>query len=183
MFRNVVFGLMCFCMVMACKESEMKNGTIITAQEKDSVITEPVIRPIGETLLPESRKKVENWKAYQELDKFLENYYTALPQEALNLSTELATISKQLKDSLEIKRFKEPDVQIRLNVLYNSVLRLEDMASIPNISDKEVLAEINQILDAFSALNAKINNITRKEEIEKQIKELENKINQSNPEK
>lgn len=175
MYRTVIFGLLALSLLSGCnKKSSPESDTMAT--ENDTLHSEPVIRPIGETLLPKAREKVAGWDAYKELDLFLENYYTASPQEALNLSKELATITKRAIDSLKIDRFKEPDVQIRLNVLYNAVLRLEDMATIPNISHREVLDETKQILDAFSALNAKINNLTRKEEIEKQLEELENKI-------
>lgn len=181
MYRAIVFGLLALSLMTSCNT---KNGGTheAMADKNDTIGNEPVIRSIGVTLLPKAREKVIDWKAYNDLDRFLENYYTASPQEALNLSEELATITKQAIDSLKIARFKEPDVQIRLNVLYNAVLSLEDMANIPNISDKEVLEQTNQILEAFSALNAKINNISRKEDIEEQLKSLEDRINRPNQE-
>lgn len=131
------------------------------------------IRNIGETLLPASKKKIKNWKEYQQLDDLLNNFYSISPTEALNLSKELSTATQQLKDSINIERFKEPDISIRINVLNNYALRLNDMSSISAIGPTEVNQEIQNILDAFSALNAKINNISKQEKLETEVKEIE----------
>lgn len=141
------------------------------------------IRSIGETLLPEAKKKVEGWEAYQQLDQLITKYYTADASEALNLSKELSTTTKQLKDSLTIERFKENDVMIRINVLYNYTLRLHDMASISKITEKEVNDETQNILDAFSALNSKINNITNQEELQQELDDFEAKLPNTNIQK
>ncbi len=158
----------------SCKKNEsteINNDTIsldtlITKEKKD-------IRNIGETLQPESRKKVENWKEYQQLDEFLTNFYSISPSEALNLSKELSTITQQLKDSVKIDRFKQNDIGIRINVLHNNALRLADISTISAIKSIEVKEEIQNILDAFSALNAKINNITNQENLEAELKTIE----------
>jgi hypothetical protein len=47
------------------------------------------------------------------------------------------------------------------------------MATIPNIEVSEVKGETKNILNAFSALNAKINNITRQEKLETELKDFE----------
>lgn len=133
-------------------------------------------RGIAETLNPEALKKVEGWHEYEQLDQLITKFYTAEPEEALNLSTELATSTQQLKDSLQIERFLENDVMIRINVLNNYALRLNDMASILKISDTEVNEEIQHILSAFSALNSKINNITQQETLQKQLDDFESRL-------
>ena len=148
------------------KNNLVKTGSIQIEDQKE-------ISNIGETLLPESKIKVENWHEYEQLDQLLTNFYSISPNEALNLSQELSTTTKQLKDSLKIDRFKEPDMLIRINVLHNSALRLADMATIPNIDASEVKEETKNILNAFSALNAKINNITRQEKLETELKDFE----------
>ena len=65
--------------------------------------------------------------------------------------------------------FKTPSVKIRLNVLNNEALRLFDMDSIPNITNKEVIHETKNIVNAFNALNIKINNEVNKNLITKDL--------------
>ncbi|MET2986037.1 hypothetical protein [Aureibaculum conchae] len=144
-----------------------KNNTL-----KDSIFDtdKKIIRAIGETLTPDAKKKVENWEEYHQLDNFLDNFYSSSPNEVLNLSKELSVTTKQLKDSLKIDRFKQPDVSIRINVLHNYALRLADMSTIPSIKVEEVQEETQNVLDAFSALNSKINNLTKQEKLEKELK-------------
>jgi len=159
--------------INSCKKNEFSNTKEDTlALDTIKIEDQKDIRSIGETLLPESKKKIKNWTEYQQLDEFLTSFYSISPSEALNLSKELSTITQQLKDSVKIDRFKQPDIQIRINVLNNNVLRLNDMASIPAINPKEVNEEIRKILEAFSALNSKINNIARQEKLEAELKDF-----------
>lgn len=155
----------------SCKKIENNIQDKDVVQE-DSIndTDKKIIRAIGETLTPDSKKKVENWKEYQQLDDFLDNFYTSSPNEVLNLSKELSTTTKQLKDSLKIDRFKQPDVSIRINVIHNYALRLADMSTIPSIKAAEVQEETQNVLDAFSALNSKINNLTKQEKLEEELK-------------
>jgi len=170
MYTKILFFFILIIGVTSCKQSDpkvLKNNSIVSdTMDIDDKID---VRSIGETLLPESKIKVENWNEYQQLDQFLTTFYSISPAEALNLSKELSTITKQLKDSVSIERFTRPDILIRINVLNNNVLRLTDMATIPSINSEEVKMEIQSILDAFSALNAKINNITTQEKLETEL--------------
>jgi hypothetical protein len=153
------------------KSSQTKNDIIVNDTVK--IEEQKDIRSIGETLIPEAKNKIENWKEYQQLDELLTGFYSISTSEALNLSKELSTTTQQLKDSIKIERFKQPDINIRINVLHNNALRLNDMASISTISPTKVKAEIQNILDAFSALNSKINNITNQEKLETEVKAIE----------
>jgi len=172
MINNKLLYLFIFIIsITSCKKKEsslIKNDNTII----DTFKTEDQknIRSIGETLLPEAKIKIENWKEYQQLDELLTEFYSISNSEALNLSNELSTITQQLKDSVKIERFKQPDIGIRINVLHNNALRLTDMASISTISPTEVKTEIQNILDAFSALNSKINNLTNQEKLEAEVK-------------
>lgn len=173
---KLLFFFILFINIISCKNREAvkknkelnKIDSIKTKEQKD-------IRNIGEILLPEAKKKVENWKEYQQLDELLTNFYSISPSEALDLSQELSTITQQLKDSVKIDRFKENDIGIRINVLNNMALRLYDMSTIKAIKPEEVNDEIENILNAFSSLNAKINNITNQEKLETELKTIENK--------
>ena len=173
-YIKITYLILLVLSVTSCKKNEadslVNNKVLIDSIQIDD---KKEISNIGETLLPDSKIKVENWHEYQQLDQLLTNFYSISPNEALNLSQELSTTTKQLKDSLKIDRFKEPDVLIRINVLHNSALRLADMATIPNIEVSEVKGETKNILNAFSALNAKINNITRQEKLETELKDFE----------
>ncbi|WP_123897493.1 hypothetical protein [Aureibaculum marinum] len=149
----------------------MKQSDVVTDSINET--DKKTIRAIGETLTPNAKKKVENWVAYKQLDNLLDNFYSSSPNEVLNLSKELSTTTKQLKDSIKIERFKQPDVLIRINVIHNYALRLADMSTIPSITADEVKEETQNILDAFSALNSKINNLTKTEELEEELKEYD----------
>lgn len=160
--------------ISSCKKKESTNvNNDFSVSDTINIDDQKDIRSIGETLLPESKQKVENWNEYQQLDQLITNFYSISPSEALNLSKELSTITQQLKDSVTIERFTQPDISIRINVLHNNALRLSDMATISAINSVEVKNEIQSILDAFSALNAKINNITKQEKLEKELEIIE----------
>jgi len=161
-----------FC-VISCKKNATDAENELATDDTLKVEDQKDIRSIGETLDPEARKKVKDWPEYQQLDEFLTTFYSISPNEALNLSKELSTTTQQLKDSLKIERFKEPDILIRLNVLHNYSLRLNDMENISSIKPDEVKEGIQNILDAFSALNSKINNITNQEKLEADLKGFE----------
>ncbi len=132
-----------------------------TPQQSDSLKEESyqIKNTIAETLLPEARKAVEDWKEYQEVDKFLLRYYNISVNEALNNAQELSVLAKQMKDSIRVPELTQPSVVARLNVLYNETLRLADMEQISAITPNEVKEEVFNILEIFSALNAKINTI------------------------
>ncbi len=173
-YLKIEFLILLIFFCASCIKSEgNSNNNNLDNIDSIQIDDKKEISNIGETLLPESKKKVENWHEYQQLDQLLTNFYSISTNEALNLSQELSTTTKQLKDSLKIDRFKEPDVLIRINVLHNSALRLADMATIPNIDVKEVKVETKKILNAYSALNAKINNITKQEKLETELKDFE----------
>ena len=170
---KLLFLVLFLLSIFSCKKDKLVKDenlkiSIDTTKAKDK----KEIRNIGETLLPEAKKKIKNWKEYQQVDELLTNFYSISPNEALEASTELATFTQQLKDSVNIDRFKEKDIGIRLNVLYNYALRLEDMSTIEAIKTEEVKEEIENILNAFSALNSKINNISNQEKLETELKTL-----------
>jgi len=169
-----LFFLIILICITSCKKNDIpSDNDKIIVLDTISKNDQKNIRSIGETLAADSKKKVENWPEYQQLDQLLTNFYSISNSEALNLSKELSMTTQQLKDSVKIDRFKEPDISIRINVLHNNVLRLNDMASIPSINPTEVKDEIQKILDAFSALNTKINNITNQEKLEAEVKTIE----------
>jgi len=51
-------------------------------------------------------------------------------------------------------------------------LRLEDMMTIPNLKSEDVKNKMVKILNAFNALNAKLNNLVVQKQLEKELNKL-----------
>jgi hypothetical protein len=121
--------------------------------------TNRITSTLGETLIPMAKDSIASWKAYNEVDTFILKYYNISTSEALNNASELSGLVEIMKDSIPIEILNKPNVIARLNVLHNETLRLADMANISSITDKEVADEVKQLLEIYSAFNAKINTI------------------------
>lgn len=125
-------------------------------------------------------KLVETWDEYQNIDELLKQYQNINSNLALLNAKELAVLAKQLKDSIRVEILKIPSVKIRLNVLHNETLRLADMNTIPSITEEEVVEENSNILNAYSALNLKINNIVNQENLNKEFSSFIDEVLQLN---
>ncbi|MDP3313623.1 hypothetical protein [Lutibacter sp.] len=134
-----------------------------------AVISNRISNSIGETLIPSALEEVKNWKEYVEVDKFMLQFYSITPTEALSNAKELSTLVGQMKDSIRVEKFKELSVVSRLNVLHNQTLRLADMATISTITNEEVKDEVEKIVLLYGSLNAKINTIYKTEEIQNNL--------------
>ena len=124
---------------------------------------------IGETLIPEAKVVLDNWKEYQLVDEMLLKYYSISTLEALSNADELSRLVKMMKDSIKIDNLKKPNIIARINVLENETLRLSDMAAIPSISKEEVKEEVSNILAIYSAMNSKINTIYQSESLQNML--------------
>ncbi len=125
-------------------------------------------------------KLVETWDEYQNIDELLKQYQNINANLALLNAKELAVLAKQLKDSIRVERLKIPSIKIRLNVLHNETLRLADMSTIPSITEEEVTEENSNILNAYSALNLKINNIVNQENLNEELNSFIDEVLQLN---
>ena len=96
--------------------------------------------------------------------------------EALLNSVELSVLAQQLRDSIRVEKLNIPEVKIRLNVLYTETLRLADMSTIPTITEQLVAKENNNIIEAFSALNLKINNMSSQDQLNSEISKFVDEI-------
>lgn len=121
---------------------------------------------IGETLIPEAKEALANWKEYQDVDELLLKYYSITTLEALTNAQELSNLVKLMKDSIRVDKLQKPNIIARINVLHNETLRLADMATIPSISKEEVKEEVSNIVEIYSAINSKINTIYQAETIQ-----------------
>jgi len=151
----------------SCKKIDLKQEsvtTIDTTQIDMLKVSSKITR-----LNPKAVKLVKDWIEYQNMDEFIQQYYHISKSDALLNAKELSKLSQQLKDSIRVEILDIPSVKIRLNVLNNEVLRLADMATITHISTTDIRQENRNILDAYFALNLKINNMVRREKLNSDV--------------
>jgi len=126
----------------------------------------------NQKLHSEAKHAVEDWLEYQNVSDFIPKFYNTSTKEALFNSIEFYKLTSFLKDSTKIERFIKPSVKTRINVLNNEALRLFDMDSITSITNKEIIHETNNIINAFNALNIKINNSVNRDLLTKDLSEF-----------
>ncbi len=127
---------------------------------------------ITEKLNPAAQELSKEWTEYNEVNRFLENNGSNSNEQALFNAKEFAGLTEKLKDTISVQELNIPALKIRLNVLHNEALRLQDMATISVISAKEVNLERQKIYDAFSAVNFKLNNLTDQAKINDKLKQF-----------
>jgi hypothetical protein len=174
-----LFFVILMIIVFSCRKTISKEEENTNL---DSISTNLLITKHREVKLNAKAKiVVEDWTEYNKMDDFLKQYHHISSIDALFNANELSELAQQLKDTIRVKKFEIPSVKIRLNVLYNETLRLADMATINNISEQEIYLENENILNAFSALNLKINNIIIQEslndDVSKFVEEIKNSSN------
>lgn len=118
---------------------------------------------------PVFKQDVQEWKELNAVDNFLERFKKASPKEVLSNALELQGLVESLKDSIKPTLFNVSSFDARINIFYNETLRLADMTTIPAIQADEVNKQTEKIIDAFSAVNAKISSILTKKRFEDEI--------------
>ena len=157
----VFFIFLASCQSKKSNQLENDNGIKIDS-------TKVVVSGIGITLNNDVKQNLNSWIEYQEVDALISKYQRISVIDALTTSVELANSVKMLNDSIRIEELEIDEVKTRLAVLYNQSLRLKDMSNITSIKQEEVTAEIQNILEAFSAINAKINNVYLKKSLQEE---------------
>ncbi len=150
----------------SCK-SEVKSDEI--AQEEVTKQEEATISNIGTTLSIRAKQEVEGWLSFQMVQSKMNEYYSVTKSQALQNARELADLVKNTSDTIRVDKLDRPDILTRFNVLRNHALRLDDMSTIPNISDEDVMSEVEDLLNAYSSINEKINVIYKIEELENEL--------------
>ena len=165
-FKKFIF-LVLIITVFSCEKSIPEKDKEIV---RDSLIgnTSTLNHPIVK-LTSKAKILVENWDEYQNMDELLKQYQSISASLALLNAKELSVLARQLKDSIRVEKLKIPSVKIRLNVLHNETLRLADMETIPSITEAEVSEENKNILNAYSAINLKINNVVNQENLNEEV--------------
>ena len=168
MNRHILYILLITVLLTSCKPEtngvDETEGALEVAQDEDATISS-----IGITLSTKSKQETDVWMTYQMVQSKINGYYSVTKSQALQNARELADLVKNASDSIKIKKLDRPDIKIRFNVLSNHALRLDDMSTINKISDDEVMNEVTSILNAFSAINEKINVIYKIEQFEEEL--------------
>jgi len=165
-----IFSIFLLLFLLSCnKVKSTKEGIVAQDTIQTSLIK---ANDFAIKLNPKAKKMVENWGEYQKLDEFIQQYRNISISNALLNAKELSELSQQLKDSIRVEKLKTPSVKIRLNVLYNETLRLADMSTINHISNSEVIQENKNIIEAYTALKLKINNIISQEKLNNDVNEF-----------
>ncbi|MCF6224040.1 MAG: hypothetical protein L3J34_09980 [Flavobacteriaceae bacterium] len=166
MFIKHLFFVLFIITFFSCKKHDIKQeaATIIDSTRTDIFKANHIIK-----LNTKAKNMVKDWIEYQKMDEFIQQYYHISIDDAMLNAKEFSKLSQQLKDSIRVEKLDIPSVKIRLNVLNNEVLRLMDMATITNISSSDIKKENKNILDAYFALNSKINNIIIQENLNSDV--------------
>ncbi len=168
MNRQFIYIVLVLFLAFSCssdkKELEATNDLIDSLAQQDVNVSS-----IGITLSPTAKEQTETWLEYQMIQSKIDGYNKTTKSQALLNAMELAELVENASDTIDVKKLDRPDIKIRFNVLRNHALRLDDMSTIPNISEEEVMTEVTSVLDAFSALNEKINIIYKIEEYEREL--------------
>jgi len=135
-------------------------------QSEISALRAVVEHSVSEVVSNDFQMQIADWNELNVLKNFLDRFIKASPKEVLSNSLELRDLIKLLKESKKSILFQNPSFETRVNILYNESLRLADMNTIPAITANEVNTQVDKILDAFSAVNAKINTIFSKKKFE-----------------
>lgn len=169
-----IFFIFIILLIISCDKKTSKEDIII--QKDTTLIKKAIAINIEVKLNSKAKKIVENWKEYQNFDKFIIQYRNISSSDAFLNANELSELAQQLKDSIRIEEFQIPSVRIRLNVLYNETLRLADMSTIKNMTEKDFFNENKNILNAYSALNSKINNIINQKNLNSDVSKFIDEI-------
>ncbi len=161
--------------LFSCNNKSLKKETVILQEKKADSIKKYTLK-INEKLTPKSKIFMQDWGEYQRFSKFLNENKIYTPEESLLNAEELAKLAQELKDSIRIEELQTPSIKIRLNIIHNEALRIEDMSKISIITEEEIHKEYTKIYEAFSALNSKINNNLTQKELNEQLKDFIDEI-------
>jgi len=167
MYKIFVTYLMLSLLLLACKnKGQQKDSETNGKTTEISMIKSE--RPITR-LNSKSQELIATWPEYLKFDELITQYQEISMSEALLNSVELSELAQQLKDSIRVEKLNIPEVKIRLNVLHSETKRMADMSTIPSITANLVQIENNNMIEAYSALNLKINNMNAQEELNEEI--------------
>jgi len=163
--------------LISCKNKEKSDQVKATFNQErlNTIKSDKPIIPLN----TKAKDLVKTWAEYQNFEELVIQYQEITVSEALLNSVELSVLAQQLKDSIRVEKLNIPEVKIRLNVLHSETLRLADMSSIPTITEESVKQENNNMIEAFSALNLKINNMNLQDALNSEISKFVDEVLES----
>lgn len=170
-FRNFLLTIIIAWFSFSCNKESAQPKDLNAVTKTDQTVPAPSFG-IGESLRPSADSIARTWEAYMKVSEFLKTNGSLSNEESLYNAKDLVKLTEALKDSIPLADLNNPAVKIRLNVLHNEALRLQDMADIKVITNKEITEERQKIYDAFSAINYKLNNMSDQAKINEQLKDF-----------
>lgn len=155
-----------FLSIVSCKKEQEK---IEVDQSEISSLRTVVEHPVPDVVFIDFEMQIADWNEFNVLKNFFGRFKKASPKEVLSNSLELRDLIKAFKESPKLILFENPSFETRVDILYNESLRLADMNTIPAITANEVNTQIDKIINAFSAVIAKINTTFSKKKFEDEI--------------
>lgn len=165
--KNLVYFFLVFILFYACGLDKTEKANAIQQQKPLLSIVKKHVKL--EAIHPEFKDSIKDWKEFNSVTDFIEKFKEVSPNEALSNALQLRDLTKSLKDSVKPKMFLIPSFMARLNVFYNETLRLADITFIPAISAKEINQQVDKTIQAFSAINSKVNTLYSKKRFEAAI--------------
>ena len=157
---------MVFVIFFSC---DKKKVAVVQKQEIKSLLSVVKNYNVAEKVNPLFIKDIEDWEELKAVDNFLSRFKKASPNEILSNALELKELVQSLKDGIKPPLFENASFNTRVNILQNETLRLSDMTFIPAIKAEEVTMQTDKIMNAFSAVNSKVNSILLKKGFEDDI--------------
>ena len=166
MARYILLFLI-FTLTVGCGNADTSDGAL---QEKPTEFKTKVQFKSFVFITSDIEKEVEKWESYRSLNRFMNRFTNATPEEILSNALELRDLVKSAKFSKNIPEiFDVPPIRARFNILYNQTLRLADMTFIPAITADAVIQENEKILLSFSSINSRFISILSKKRFEDEI--------------
>tara|TARA_R110001592_G_scaffold334173_2_gene618353 strand:+ start:839 stop:1450 length:612 start_codon:yes stop_codon:yes gene_type:complete len=163
--KNILF-LLAFCILYSCNKKKEEN---VQKQDTTSLLSVVKSYKAAEKVNPIFLKEIESWQELKAVDEFLSRFNKVSSNEILSNAFELKELVQSLKDGVKPPLFDNDSFITRIDILHNETLRLVDMTFIPAITADEVAMQTKNIINAFSAINAKVTSILLKERFEDEM--------------
>lgn len=163
---KIIYSILSILILCSCNPKKQEDEKLPLKKAASSVVVKHTLPVAINSVFT---KNVDDWKEYKIVEEFTSKFYKTSPNEALSNALEMKNVITHLKDSIKPVIFNTPSFNARINVLYNEAERLADITFIPAIETSEINNQVEKILQAFSALNSKINTVLSQKKFEDEI--------------
>ncbi|HET8886244.1 MAG TPA: hypothetical protein VFM70_07840 [Salinimicrobium sp.] len=150
----LLFG---FLLLFACNnESDPVSEEKLDNQE----LTTPLeIAPVQEvSLLPQAKKEVEQWPAYQNTESAINNLKDYNLEELMANSKQLIGFIDELRNTLP-SNYRVPPITSRINVLHTKTQVLQQELTSETVDRKEIKTIAGEIASSFEYLKIQFNEL------------------------